>query len=483
MSILQSPYFWLIVFGVVIFAAFILMKKGKHSNWGFRDILKNPDYWDNVSGAFQEADAAAEAAKSWDDEKVAAMVWQFLFEVSSSHEAWYETRIMRALGQRTHSNTLDILEDQSLYRRLVKPTGTSILPEAPFNRACDLLEESPPSRAVDAVAPFLDDSSTEIRKDAARVIAGTGDRHIVPLMRKAFEDVDEYVCSFALMGLKSALNDERLDKDVAEELFPDIRQLLETDKKADIAASILYCLDPQRATQFFLSAEVFSADSRIIHRVLRTLVEAKAAVPRDQLQQLIVSLESSKLEYPREYALSEALRLLGQFELPEDREFLNERTTHDETLVAEGAVEGLLYSYKMEGFKERIWEVEEESGYESLSIHQRYFNSVFICDAEINNGGLSQYFVNSSGDHWRDAVAGLEAMGSSERLEILKEAIAVFGDAGPSEEREERQHQLSKLVKRNEEVFDELDSRYYDSSEVVEVLSSRFVLANSERFR
>ncbi len=74
-------------------------------------------------------------------------------------------------------------------------------------------------------------------------------------------------------------------------------------------------------------------------------------------------------------------------------------------------------------------------------------------------------------------------MGFNERLTVLKEAIALFGDAGPSEDRRKRQDQLSKLYKKNDTIFESLESRYYESSEVVEVLASRFVLANPESFR
>jgi hypothetical protein len=106
-----------------------------------------------------------------------------------------------------------------------------------------------------------------------------------------------------------------------------------------------------------------------------------------------------------------------------------------------------------------------------------------MCDAEINNGGLAQYFVNSSGDYWREALAGFEAMGFREKFGALKEAIALFGDNGPSSNRSVRQDQLSKLYRKSDAIFEALDSRYYDSSEVVEVLTARFVLENPESFK
>lgn len=252
---------------------------------------------------------------------------------------------------------------------------------------------------------------------------------------------------------------------------------------AVMSTAILFRFDSEQARDYFLSSEVFRVDSRIVHEVLETLANAKVPVQRDLLLNLISALDASDLKYPRTYALGEALRLLGQAQNPEDREFLTARLTHSEDRVAEGAAAGLLCSHGLEGFEKRIWKSEENSGYGSLPDHQRYYSAVFMCDAEINNGGLAQYFVNSSGDHCRDALAGLEAMGSKERLGVLREAISLFGPDGPSQDRDNRQEQLSKLYKKNDSIFEALDTRYYNSAEVVEVLATRFVLANPNSFR
>jgi hypothetical protein len=46
-----------------------------------------------------------------------------------------------------------------------------------------------------------------------------------------------------------------------------------------------------------------------------------------------------------------------------------------------------------------------------------------------------------------------------------------------------RQDQLSKLYKRDDSILDSLDTRYYKSSEVIDVFASRFVLENPKDFR
>jgi HEAT repeat protein len=483
MNALQSPVLWLVVIAIAAIAILIATKKHNPSKWGLKDVVKNPVYWQSVNQAEQEADSAVLAAKNWSDAKIADLTRRFVLEATSSRDAWNEARILRALGERTHPIVLGLLRDASLYSRLVKPTGKDILPEAPFNRACDLLGDSPGPEAVEALAPYLNDSSKEIRKDAALAVAKTGVAAIIPLVRKAFSDPDEYVRSYALMGLEFALNRSGLSERVQGELLPDVLTLLRANRNADKAAAILYRFNSVKAKEFFLSQEVFTAESQILHEILKVLSDAKDSVPRDALQSLVMALERSELKYPKTYALGEALRLLGQERREEDRDFIRSRTTHSEEQVAQGAAAGLLCSFGLEGFERKIADTESRLGYDMLTEHQRLYTAVSTCDAEINNGGIAQYFVNSSGNQWRDALAGFKAMGFKDRFSILNEAVAMFEGASPSTDRSIRQDQLSKLYKRNDAIFEALESRYYKSAEVVQVLASRFVLENPEAFR
>ena len=462
---------------------FSVARSRNRSGWGFKDVVKNPDYWEGADRIRAEVDSAAEAAKGWDDQKVASATEKYVLKATSSREAWDEARILGALGERTHPTVLVLLRNPSLYAQLVKPTGKDLLPEAPFNRACDLLGDSPEPGAVDALQPFLNDPSEEIRKDAAFVIAKTGASAITPLVRKAFSDEDEYVRSFALMGLEYALDRQGLADDVRVALFPDVLEMLRTERNADKAARILYRLDSDKATGHFLSPEFFAAESTVIYHVLKVLADEKISVPHDSIRPLVASLEALEMEYPTTYALGEALRLLGQQKQEEDRDFLRSRMNHPEGIVAQGAAAGLLSSSGLEGFEQRIWDAEEKSGNGSLTEQQRFYSAVFTCNAEVNNGGLAQYFVNSSGDNWQDALAGFQAMGLKEHSAVLNEAIAKFGSSKPSADRSRRQEQLSKIYKRDDSVFDELDTRFYGITEEVEVAATRFVLESPAMFR
>lgn len=483
MKIMTPTVLWTVLVAVALAGLFFVFRNRVSQRWGFREAVQNPKDWSRDSERTRrEIEKAVGESASWNNGQVSAAASRFIFEISSSEEATVELKVLRSLGTRVHSSVLTILGDSSNRARLVAPTGTNLLPEAPFNRACDLLEE-PPAAAARLISPFLEEPSAGIRKDAALVLGKIGSKEVVPSLRRVFEDQDEYVRSYGLMGLRDALHGGRDHELGANDLFDDIAALLLSNKNADDAADLLVLIDAERATGLFLSPKVFDANATFLHEVLEALAKKQTPVPRDRLLRLIADLEAREIKYPITYALKEALLLLGQTKNPDDRSFLEKRTYSSETKVAEGAMAGLIASFGLEGFEERIWESEGKNGIGGLPAEQRRYLAVLILDGQVNNGGLTQYFFNSSGGQWREAEAGLEAMGFKERLQLLREAIAKFGKGGPSQEREHRQEQLSKLEQGATSAFDDLDNRYFACKAVVEVLSKRYVLKNEQAFR
>lgn len=437
----------------------------------------------NVRTRQQIADQEIEAAKYWTDDRIAAEVETYLFRAKTKRDAWGKARALEELGKRVHAPVLRIIGTKSRRTQLVKETGKDLVPEAPFNRACDLLGDAPPPEAIEPVALFLDEPSEYIRKDAALVIGKVGSAEIVSPLRRALADSEEGVHDYALVGLQFAVKNGRLSETCRTELFPDLLQLLSAGKNADYAADLLVEFNATEAKAYFTSEAFFTPNTESLHEALEALADHKILISREQLLTLIRELEAGELNYPQSYSLAHALRCLGQNRHADDLKLLERLTTHNEKRVAQGAAEGLLAYYSLNGFSERIWDAERKSGFQSLTMEQRHWIAVSMFDGEVNNGGLSQYFFNSSGDYWREALAGLEAMGASERATILKEAAAKFDAEAPSKNRDQRQNQLAKLARKDDALFDALDSRYYASKEVIDVVMTKYVIKNAQAFK
>ena len=78
---------------------------------------------------------------------------------------------------------------------------------------------------------------------------------------------------------------------------------------------------------------------------------------------------------------------------------------------------------------------------------------------------------------------GFIVLGCRERADILRQAVTKFGTAGPSIDRERRQAELARLARRDDKVFDALDSQYYACTEVIEVAANRYVIEHADAFK
>lgn len=90
-----------------------------------------------------------------------------------------------------------------------------------------------------------------------------------------------------------------------------------------------------------------------------------------------------------------------------------------------------------------------------FTLEQRYLNAISWYFAEVNNGGHYQFFYNTTGIVWEDALAGLRLFKMDELADNLQTVIEYFGGSVPFD-REER---WAILKEWDDEVFDFLDEK------------------------
>lgn len=114
------------------------------------------------------------------------------------------------------------------------------------------------------------------------------------------------------------------------------------------------------------------------------------------------------------------------------------------------------------------FKTDDDPGLTSFTVPQRYVMAIEDLEAEVNNGGFDQYFVNSAGDHTADCLAGLQAIGRMDVHAMLTEAMNVFPDGNVPSDRDKRLELLEKIWEQEEETessgsWNDLDNRYYDA--------------------
>jgi hypothetical protein len=126
------------------------------------------------------------------------------------------------------------------------------------------------------------------------------------------------------------------------------------------------------------------------------------------------------------------------------------------------------------------------SDFERLTRGEKLFHELFFAlDGEVENGGLHQYLLNSSGDDAERVKTHLREIGATPTLDAL-EAVSQFFPAGiiPSSRRE-RQAALSAAeedVDAFEEAFEQADAVYARAAPSLYERLMDYVAAHSAEF-
>lgn len=124
------------------------------------------------------------------------------------------------------------------------------------------------------------------------------------------------------------------------------------------------------------------------------------------------------------------------------------------------------------------------SRYDLLSPSRRAVHIAYWLEAEINNGGFDQYYLNTAGDGAFVAPEAMRLIDAEDVARLVEQANAQFA-GGPSPDRSTRLKQLDALPDSAQEVWNELDGRFYELKFPVGGLSTRaidFALKNRSEF-
>ena len=132
-----------------------------------------------------------------------------------------------------------------------------------------------------------------------------------------------------------------------------------------------------------------------------------------------------------------------------------------------------------------IYDGEEkyEEDLKAFTVQQRYVFAIQCYVTEVNNGGHYQFYSNSAGIVWEDALKGFEAIGALKNAKIVKESAARMGGK-PSKNRDERNEQLEQSSGDDGDcgLFEELDTLYYESESDMYELLNAYIKANAKDF-
>ena len=107
-------------------------------------------------------------------------------------------------------------------------------------------------------------------------------------------------------------------------------------------------------------------------------------------------------------------------------------------------------------------------GLRGRSPDEAAFFTLVLVGTEIDNGGFSQLFTNSTGDVINEAAAGAEHFGLVEHSRVLRNATDQLFPAGVPLDLETRLQQWDQLDDSADEVIEALDERWYALNDALE---------------
>ncbi|MDA0660050.1 MAG: HEAT repeat domain-containing protein [Planctomycetota bacterium] len=220
MKTATAIFTFLIVVGAAVFFFWSRSKRQRINS--FWDVVRNPDAMPDLDDFHKYVDEAA-TSLTGSSTKIAQLVDYFVFEAKSSRDAWTELRILAKLGNEAYPRALEILRDPSLKERLTLLTKheNSTIPDVPISRLCEIFgqDAAPPKEAAALLAPYLHSESDVIRQSTALVIGSIAAADSLPDLRRALTDKEEYVRSYALMGIQRAIAGDRIVESYQDEFF------------------------------------------------------------------------------------------------------------------------------------------------------------------------------------------------------------------------------------------------------------------------
>lgn len=122
---------------------------------------------------------------------------------------------------------------------------------------------------------------------------------------------------------------------------------------------------------------------------------------------------------------------------------------------------------------DQVWR--SPGGFAALSDANKTYFAVCLLEGEVYNGGLDQYFSNSSADFYDEALRGLGELGAAECHRLLvaaKEILFGLDEVPPTQI--ERHQRMARATSARERKLDELDRAFGKEAALLRELAAQY---------
>ena len=209
--------------------------------------------------------------------------------------------------------------------------------------------------------------------------------------------------------------------------------------------------------------------------------------PRDSMSPIFedaIERVGGERSFPYDRIAEVVLVMLAKSGVPDEVRALIDRATRIENDRLQEAVADA--AAQLAGVDDPVSFVQKHInrvGYDRLTQPQRVVYCASCFDAEVCNGGLMQFFGNSSGDHAVDTLEALEQLAHTEAVTALTKAMHAVGPLARETDRDTRMDAFAGRFDELVEVFRPLEGAFYKSNSGLRARMTRFAVEHAEDFR
>lgn len=445
---------------------------------GMKQFAQNPDMMRAMAEGFAARDQLLARAETLSDDELRAGIEALLSGDRSAQENWQ--RVLEKVGRRAEPLLVRALDDPRCDASRVSEV---LGPDTPFMTVTRTLAHIGSVAVIARLLPWTESDEKRKREHACLCIAHVGAPESVDPTRGALGSARESDRTYAIMGVCWAVESNNVTPQFREAVFEALAPFaagevaFATFGDRDASRAIMQ-LDPDRAATLFLSARCLRPDNRFLAQVLAELNQKGAPIPESALQPLL-SRAKAEAKYPWTYVHAECLTALARMNAENARREIDDALRSGEDRVRAGAIGALRTLLKLP-------DPYALCGLERVSDRPapvRHVIAALAFQAEVNNGGVSQYFFNSAGDDWATAMESFRAMGAVRCADILDRAVKFLGKSGSSSDRDTRIAAYAKLSDDKEKFLDDLSSEFFEDEDLLDLKIVRYMADHENLFR
>jgi len=460
-----SPRIWLALLLVIAWVVWRRLRARPDTPPATDHQSTDSDLFGEIHAHFEEQQLALEQARHWSDDEVGLEVERYLFKVPHSSEGHDLLDRLAQRPQTAAEQARRTLLDPAMQTRLHKRAGD----ETPWLRACMLLDLWPDIGNAPFVRRLLTDPTATVRHEAWHWLARIGcDDDVAELVRGIATPPDDATRSWILIGLAWADGQGRLSGQARESLFEPLLEHLNGYDTREVPGLLLRW-DRERALSSLDARGMLTPEHPEFGYVAQAMAGRGLSLPRDLLLELLT--RGSDPYSPSTFRSFGTM--LGSLRQPEDESTLR-RLLDEGGDVAEAAAAGLQTYYGVEAWSDHL-----AARRGQWTDTERRLDAMRWVENEVCSGGFAQYFLHSASATWADALAGFAAAGDAHREGLLRKAVERF-PAEPDPDRDRRGRQLAEVEAADAAAFEQLDRRYLGPRTDIDVVLTRYMLANLE---